>query len=111
MDIPTEKIGDVMVVALIGRLDAVTSNNTEAELLRLIKSGERIFVLDLAELSYINSMGLAVLLWVAKRIRDVNGKIVVCALQPTVEQVYEIAGFATIIPVFATRHEAIASVT
>lgn len=108
MEIRTEKTGDVLAVALKGRLDAATSNATEAELLRLLKTGERFLVLDLGELNYITSMGLAVLLWVAKRLRDVDGRIVVCALQPTVEQVYEIAGFANIIPVFTNREDAIA---
>lgn len=107
MDIRTEKTGVVISVALKGRLDAASSNATEAELLRIIEGGERIIVIDLAELTYITSMGLAVLMWVAKRLREVNGKLVVCSLQPAVQQVYEIAGFATIIPVFGTRDEAV----
>jgi stage II sporulation protein AA (anti-sigma F factor antagonist) len=111
MEIHTEKTGNVMSVALAGRLDAGSSNTTEAQLLGLIEAGERNLVVDLADLSYITSMGLAVLLWVAKRLKSVDGRIVVCALQPTVQQVYEIAGFATIIPVFGTRREAIADLS
>jgi stage II sporulation protein AA (anti-sigma F factor antagonist) len=111
MEIRTEKTGTVMSVALKGRLDAASSNSTEAEFLRMIDGGERALVIDLAELTYITSLGLAVLLWVAKRMRTVDGKLAVCSLQPAVQQVYEIAGFATIIPVYGTRDDAIAGLS
>ena len=43
-----------------------------------------------------------------KRLKPVGGRIVLCGLQPGVKQVFEIAGFATIFPITATRDEATA---
>jgi anti-anti-sigma factor len=108
MQIVEQKLGTVLAVALAGRLDAATSKTLEDRLLSLIESGEVRFVMDLASLEYISSVGLRVLMLAAKRLRSANGAIVVCALQPTVQQVFEIAGFTTIFRIYATRDLALA---
>ena len=109
MQIVEEKLEAVMTIALKGRLDAVTSKAVEERLLGLIESGEIRLVADLAQLDYISSVGLRVLMLAAKRLRTAHGTIVVCALQPTVQQVFEIAGFTTIFRVFPSRAEAVAA--
>ena len=108
MEILEEKRGTVLAVALKGRLDAVTSKSVEDRLLSLIESGEVRLVIDLAQLNYISSVGLRVLMLAAKRLRTANGTIVVCTLQPTVQQVFEIAGFTSIFRVYPTRDAALA---
>ena len=47
---------------------------------------------------------------VAKRLKPLNGKIVVCALQPSVAEVFEIAGFGSIFQIFGDRQAAVAGV-
>jgi stage II sporulation protein AA (anti-sigma F factor antagonist) len=110
MEIVEEKLGTVLAVALRGRLDAQTSKAVEDRLLSLIESGEVRLVVDLEQLHYISSVGLRVLLLAAKRLRTANGAIAVCALQPTVQQVFEIAGFTGIFRIFPTRDAAVLAV-
>lgn len=110
MQIVEEKVETVLTVALKGRLDATTSKAVEERLLGLIESGENRLVVDLAQLDYISSVGLRVLMLAAKRLRTANGAIVVCALQPTIQQVFEIAGFTTIFRVFPNRGAAVAAI-
>jgi anti-anti-sigma factor len=107
MDIVEGKEGGVMTVALKGRLDALTSKGVEERLLQLIDAGERHMVMDLSQLDYISSVGLRVLILVAKRLKQLDGKVVVCALQEPIQQVFEISGFTHIFPIYATRAEAI----
>ena len=110
MQIVEEKLGTVLALALKGRLDAATSKGVEDRLLALIDSGEIHLVVDLEQLNYISSVGLRVLMLAAKRLRTANGAIVVCALQPTVQQVFEIAGFTKIFRIFPTRDAAVTAV-
>lgn len=108
MQISEDKNGDVLTVGLKGRLDAATSKTVEEFLLKKIDAGEKHLVLDLAQLDYISSVGLRVFMMAAKRLKIVQGKIVVCSLQPPIKQVFEIAGFTNLFPMFDTREAAAA---
>ncbi|MGE0043715.1 MAG: STAS domain-containing protein [Vicinamibacterales bacterium] len=109
MQISEAKVDQVLVVGLKGRLDGTTSKAVEEQLLRKIDGGERWLVLDLAELEYISSVGLRVFMMAAKRLKVAQGKVVVCALTPSINQVFEIAGFLGLFPAFETRDQAVAS--
>jgi anti-anti-sigma factor len=106
MEIAEEQAGNVLIVALRGRLDAGSSAEAERQILDWIGAGAHRLVIDLAELDYISSVGLRALLLAAKRIRAVQGRFAVCALKPEVETIFEIAGFTTIMRILATRDEA-----
>jgi anti-anti-sigma factor len=110
MQISEEKIADVLAVRLKGRLDATTSKSVEEYLLKQIDAGERIFVLDLAHLDYISSVGLRVFMVAAKRLKVLQGRMVICALQVPIRQLFEISGFATMFPMFEDRDAAVKGV-
>lgn len=107
MHISEEKIGGVLAVRLSGRLDATTSKSVEDHLVRQIDAGERVFVVDLAHLDYISSIGLRVFMMAAKRLKVLQGRIVVCSMQPPIRQVFEVSGFTTFLPTYADRDAAI----
>ena len=98
---------NIAIVQLTGRLDGVTSGGVEQELLKLLNGPTRQVVVDLAGLDYISSVGLRVLLLLAKRLKPLGGQAVVCAMQPAIHQVFDIAGFANIFEVYPTRAEAV----
>jgi anti-anti-sigma factor len=108
MEITQEKIGTITTVTLKGRMDAGTSKSVEDHLLKLIDGGEHRLVVDFAQLDYISSVGLRVLILASKKVKPLQGSIVVCALQPTIKQVFEVAGFTTIFKVYPTRDDAVA---
>lgn len=107
MEITEEKTGNVLTVALDGRLDANTAKNVEERILKRIEEGHRQLVVDLARLDYISSVGLRVLMLAAKRLKGGNGSAVVCSLQPSIRQVFEIAGFHTLFRIYDSRAEAV----
>ena len=106
MDITTEQAGSVITVSLKGRLDAATSKSVEEHLLSIISKGEQKLLIDLGSLEYISSVGLRVLMVAGKHAKATNGRIAMCSLQPGIAQVFMIAGFSTLFPVFDTRTEA-----
>lgn len=76
-------------------------------MLSRIDSGDRRLVIDLAQLDYISSAGLRVLIVAGKRLSGANGKIVLCSLKDPVREVFDIAGFSSIFSVYGSHDEAI----
>src|SRR5690606_17261474 len=110
MTIDEQKTGDILTLALTGRLDAATSKGVEDHVLNAIDGGARRLVLDLSGLEYISSVGLRVFMMAAKRLKVAGGAIVVCGLTPSIQQVFEIAGFNRLFPAYATRAEAVQAI-
>ncbi len=99
LDVAEKKQGEMMVLTPRGRLDSGTSPDFEAMLLTRIAKGDDRLILDLTELEYISSAGLRVLLMAAKRVKAVEGRIVLCALRENIREVFEISGFLSLFEV------------
>jgi len=108
MQVEETKDGHVLVIGVKGRLDSNTSGDLEKRILALIDSGEKRLLIDFSDLDYISSAGLRVFLLAAKKSRAVNGKVVLSSLKSHIMEVFDIAGFSTILPIYATRDEACA---
>lgn len=106
MEISERKTGDVCVVGIAGRLDSGTSESLGQRLHQLIDRGERRLVIDAEKLEYISSTGLRVLLVGAKRLKAVGGRIVLSSLKPQILEVFEIAGFTSIFPIYGNADQA-----
>jgi anti-anti-sigma factor len=106
MNISEDRKPGVLILGLSDRLDATTSKTFEDKVLAAIEAGDRRFVIDLAQLEYVSSAGLRVFLMAAKRLNAVNGKLAVSGLNDHVRQVFDLAGFSSILSVYASREEA-----
>lgn len=108
MTIHEERVGDVVVVAPMGRIDSTTSADLDTRLLALDAEGRRQVVVDFSGVEYISSAGLRILLTLAKRARDKAGRVALCSLDQSVRQVFDLAGFTALFSIVATRDDAIA---
>ncbi len=102
MNIETTSDGQVTVVTISGRLDATTAPAAESALNAAIEDGAVRLVAHLADLDYISSAGLRVLLATAKALSRKDGCIVLSALQPGVREVFDISGLLSIFAVADT---------
>jgi hypothetical protein len=66
---------DVCEMRPTGRIDSATGPAFEKDVLRQIEEGKRRMLLDFAELVYISSAGLRVVLLAAKRMKSAGGKL------------------------------------
>ena len=107
MDISEKKEAKALVVAVSGRMDAVTSPEFENKLSGFIAQGEKAFLINLSGLEYISSAGLRTILAAAKRLKEVDGKIVFSGLQGHVKEVFLISGFNGIFPIYESNEEAL----
>lgn len=106
MEIRDEITRDVHTMFLSGRLNASTASALEDHLTAAIDKGGRKFILELSGLDYISSAGLRVLLMAAKKLKEAEGRLVLSALQPQVKDVFEVAGFTALFPIFPGKEEA-----
>lgn len=109
MEIKTTEKNDVKVLALQGHLDTNTSPDLESTINALIESGAQKLLIDFAELEYISSAGLRILLATAKKLKATDGALKICCLNEMVQEVFDISGFSTILAVSASEDEALAS--
>jgi anti-sigma B factor antagonist len=107
MDIIEEKQGRVSTFKLLGRLDSNTSLSFEKRVFDSISNGTKYLVIDFKDLDYISSAGLRVILKATKALKREDGKIMLCAMQDYVKEVFEIAGFDSFLPIVSTLDEAL----
>ena len=89
-----------------GRIDASNAPTAEAELLAMLEKDGPSVIINLAQLSYMSSAGLRVMLVGAKRSKAGGGKAVILGAQPAVAEVLKMSGFDRIIPLANTEDEA-----
>ena len=111
MHIQCEKDGAVMVVALEGRLDTMTAPVLDHQVERLLQDEEKVVLLDLSGLDYISSAGLRSLLMLAKQLEARTGRMALCGLGEMIQDVFQVAGFNSIITICRRRADGIACLT
>jgi len=82
-----------VVITPSGRVDANTAPDFEAELGGVLNQGDVRAVVDMAQVSYISSSGLKILLSALRQTRQQQGQLILCNLQPRVAAIFEMAGF------------------
>lgn len=98
MNIVKEQSANALNIALVGRLDTVTSPALAAEVSAEALDGITALTLDFSELEYISSAGLRVLL-AAQKIMNKQGSMVVKNVNNTIMEVLEITGFVDILTI------------
>jgi len=88
-------------------MDTVTAPEFDSEMEELLKQDAKRFVLDFGKLEYVSSAGLRSILVAAKKAKAAGGSVSCCALQSMVKKVFDLAGFAAMIPVFDSVEEAL----
>lgn len=109
LEITDENAGDVLVVSPAGRIDSRTAADFEAHVIGAIEGGALHLLFDFGRVNYISSAGLRVLLMAAKRLKGKSGKYAICAMSDPIRQVFEIGGFAKVVPIKGNRDEALSA--
>lgn len=86
-----------LTMTLIGRLDTTTAPRLETEL-KASLAGVESLTMDFAELEYISSAGLRVLLS-AQKVMNKQGKMIIRHVNETIREVFEVTGFIDILTI------------
>lgn len=108
MKITTRDEKEIKVVLLEGELDTINAPEAKDRLNQLRGAGVKKILLDLQKLDFITSAGLRILLATAQELKEVGGELRVCNLNETVQEVFDISGFNTLLMVFESEARAMA---
>ena len=94
MNISQHQGVDAIELRLTGRLDATWAEHVSESIEAVVRAGSHRIVLNLAEVNYISSLGLGVLMKHYKRLMAVNGSLRICDPSPAILRVLDAAGLA-----------------
>lgn len=110
LSVTTRDSEGVTIVNVSGRMDAATSRDVETSLNALYDQGIKKIVFNGAELTYISSSGLRVILASLKKLRQNGGEMALASLQPAPLEVIRMTGFDRIFTIFDTPEQAVSSI-
>jgi anti-sigma B factor antagonist len=115
MDVTHRRFNRVDLLEVAGRVDAATASKLKQHIDALFDEGRYRIVLDLAQLEYISSPGLRVLIEARKRAREwkitdlEGGDIRIANLPPKIKEVFDLTGFTGLFEIFSDTVEAVGS--
>lgn len=93
------------------RLNAIIAEPVKEELKKLLALQGSSLILDLKNVSFIDSSGFGVFLSLMKTARNSQGVFKLCNLNEDVMELFKILQLHTIIEIYSTKEEAIQSIT
>src|SRR3954468_11740149 len=105
MDFREEKIGEVSVVEVAGRIDSSSAPALGEQLTVSLEAPKARIVLDLSRLEYISSAGFRILLLAAKRADESGSRLVLCGVVGKVRQLFDLGGFLDLFTIVGAREE------
>ena len=96
------------VLTLTGEVDLHISPSVTASLNEMIDKKPERLVVDLSDVSYIDSAGLAALIEAMQKVEGYGGKFALAGLQETVRSIFEISRLDQVFQIFPDRAAALA---
>jgi anti-anti-sigma factor len=107
MSIWREEVADATwLVGVSGRLDHRQTPELETELLELVGSGSRNIIIDLTEVTYVNSGGLRCLVTIWRRARQEDGTVILSGINPALMELFTTVGFHKVFDIYITSDDA-----
>jgi anti-sigma B factor antagonist len=102
--------GDVEMIALTGEIDYYTGPRLERAVTELLDGACRGVVVDLADVSFLDSTGVNILLVAHKRLSRSGGRLAVVCPNPAVGRVFDLLSLRDLLGVVDSRDRAFALV-
>jgi len=102
-----EKIGDIDLITLSGRLDTEKSQKLSDQFEEVCESGSGKTIVVMNDVEYISSSMIRILLRSLKKSRAMEGDFQLVGLQPQIMKVMKIAGMDTLFTIHEDRASAL----
>lgn len=111
MELTTETIGDVLVVAVTrDHFDASNSDHIGKAIRAMLEEGTKL-VLDLSRVRFVDSTGLGSIFACMKALDALGGCLKISGLTERVEVLFDLVRMNKLVDIFPTRQQAIESFT
>ncbi len=102
-------VEDAIVVVVAGALTLRESPEFHGSLIKLCEQSPRNLVIDLTEVTFIDSSGVGTLTDIFRRMKQNDGKLALVGLNKMVRSVFEITRLDKLLPIYKTEEEALRS--
>ena len=115
MEIVHRRMNRVDILAVSGRMQAPEAATFQERINQLFSEGRFRILLDFANLEYISSPGLRVLIEARKRAREwkvtdfERGDVRIVNLSPRIREVFDLTGFTSLFQIYDDLAEAVGS--
>ncbi len=111
MKVRTRQLDGVRIVDLSGRLTVGDGGELVRDLLRdLFATGEKHILLNLRDVTYIDSFGIGELVWGMTSIRNRGGELKLCNVSKNVQHTLNITNLSGVFDIHADEQAALASI-
>lgn len=97
------------VIAVAGEVDIFTAPELKRAIGAAIEAGSRELIVDLTDTRFLDSTALGVLIGAVKRLRPIEGRLVIVNVEPSTAKTFEITGLDQIFVIVESRDDALAS--
>jgi anti-sigma B factor antagonist len=104
-----EQIGDILVIGLPARLDAVGVAAVESQLAQAATAHRGKVLVDMSEVSFVASLALRMLLTTLKAVQPLGGDLRLSGLQPSIAEIFRKSRFDTFFKIYPDRDAALAA--
>jgi anti-anti-sigma factor len=95
----------VKVLQPSGILNGISANQLRRDMSDLVGSGVDIVLIDLQDVTFIDSSGLGALVAMMKMVQTAGGKLFVCSINEQVRMLFELTRMEKVFERFADRDE------
>ena len=88
-----------------GILDSTKASQFREEISNLVTDGADIVLIDLKDVTFIDSSGLGALVSALKTVRSTGGKLCICSINEQVRMLFELTSMDRVFEVFANQDE------
>jgi anti-anti-sigma factor len=88
-----------------GSLDATQSQAFRQEITQILEDGTKVVLVDLKNVTFMDSSGLGALVLAFKTLRAANSKLVLCSINEQIRILFELTGMDKVFEIFANQDE------
>ncbi|WP_339062595.1 anti-sigma F factor antagonist [Tepidibacillus marianensis] len=108
VDMEMEK--NTLIVRLKGEVDHHTTEIIREKVERELDKGiVNNLLMNMEQLTFMDSSGLGMILGRYKKIRQLNGKMSICCVKPSIYKILELSGLFKVLPVYDNEVDALES--
>jgi anti-sigma B factor antagonist len=111
-DVEIRTEDNVKIIPLAGRLDTYSAPKNRKLLEKTLTEAAAggaspNLVIEMSHVSFVDSMGLSMLVQALKRARELNGDVRLCSVQQPVRMIFELTRLDKVFEIFVSESEAV----
>ncbi len=97
----------MVIVDLTGEVDFYNSSKVRERFINLVKQKRKAILINLGEVTYIDSSGLATLIELMQKLNGYGGKLKLIGLNQSVRNIFEVSKLTEIFSIYQEEQEAL----